>query len=333
MELLELRYFLEVAKAGSFSRASTKLGLTQPALSRQIQKLERELGGELFYRHGRGAALTEAGRRLRDTADPLVRQLSDLKKQMLEQTGAVSGRVSLGIPPSVGGAVGARLADRFRRACPEAQLRVHEGPCGALAAWIEDGHLDVAVMYDVRRSTGLLVSPLASEDLYLVQPAGSAPASRTARVEELRTETLVLPGPENGMRRVIDAAASAAGVTLSVGMEIDSLETLKQLVEMGSACTILPYGAVHADVPNGGLVARRIDAPGMTAHLVSATPVNRPVSTAARALLRLLRHEIQGCGARGAISGAPTAAPRPGAGSAGRPVSVDRRLQVAGCLG
>ncbi len=295
MDLLELRYFLEVAKAGSFSRASTRLGLTQPALSRQIQKLERELCSGLFYRHGRGAVLTDAGRKLQDIVDPILQQLSEVKTQMLEESSSVSGVVTLGIPPSISRTMGASLAVQFKQACPNAQVRVYEAFCGSLVDWIEEGRLDVAVLYDVRRNPNLIASPLINEDLFLIESARSTPPSPQASVEELRATALVLPGPENGIRRVVDAAARAAKIELSVAMEVDSVDVLKQLVEMEAVSTILPFGAVYTDVRDGRLTARPIDSADMKALLVSATPLNRPVSSAGHSVLQLLCGEVRRC--------------------------------------
>jgi LysR family nitrogen assimilation transcriptional regulator len=303
MDILELRYFLEVAKAGSFSRASTRLGLTQSALSRQIQKLERELCNGLFYRHGRGAVLTDAGRRLQDIVDPIVQQLSRLKKQMLEESSSVSGVVTLGIPPSIGRTMGASLVLQFKEICPNAQVRVYEAFCGSLVEWIEEDRLDVAVLYDARRNPNLIAAPLIKEDLFLVQSASSAPRLPRAAIQELKTTALVLPGLENGIRRVIDAAASAAKIDLTVTMEVDSVDMLKQLVEMEAGATILPFGAVYADVRDGRLVARPIDSLDMTALLVSATPLNRPVSLAGHSMLRLLCSEVRRCLKLGVMRG------------------------------
>ena len=112
MELLELRYLAEVAEAGSFSRASVRIGITQPALSRQIQKLEQELRTQLFYRHGRGVTLTPAGLKLREIIGPVLDRLSELKREIIEQSAGTVGQVTFGVPPSIGATLVAPLVRR-----------------------------------------------------------------------------------------------------------------------------------------------------------------------------------------------------------------------------
>jgi LysR family nitrogen assimilation transcriptional regulator len=302
MELLELRYFVEVAEAGSFSRASVRLGIAQPALSRQVQKLERELNNDLFYRHGRGVTLTAAGGRLHDVVKPLLRQLIDIKEELVEEGGQPSGTVVFGVPPSIGSTLAAPLSRAFREACPGARLQVKEAFSSTLLEWVESGRLDLAVLYDARRSRNLTVTPLLLEDLFLIEAPNSASAE-PATLQDLGALTLVLPGPENGLRRVVDMAANRAGGSLTVAMELDSVAALRQLVEGGAGATILPFGAVHREVREGRLTARPIGLERMQAMLVTATPLRRPVTKATRVLMRLVQAEVKRCVASGVLRG------------------------------
>jgi LysR family nitrogen assimilation transcriptional regulator len=304
MELLELRYLAEVADAGSFSKASVRIGITQPALSRQIQKLEQELRTQLFYRHGRGVSLTPAGLKLREITKPILQQLSDLKREIIEQSAGTIGQVTFGVPPSLGATLVAPLARRFRATYPDATLRVYEAFSSTVLEWVESGRLDLAVLYDARRAPSLIVSPLFLEDLFLVTGAGQAePSEPPMTMEGLGGVPLILPGSENGLRRVVTAAAERAGITLNVMMELDSVPAIKQLVESGVGCTILPYGAVHQEVAEGRLHARAIASESMRAKLVTATPLHRPISKATHALLDLIEEEIRQCVASGVLRG------------------------------
>jgi LysR family transcriptional regulator, nitrogen assimilation regulatory protein len=303
MELLELRYFVTVADAGSFSRASVKLGMTQPALSRQIQKLEEELRTNLFYRHGRGVTLTDAGRKLSDVVRPVMQQLADIKEEILEEGDRPAGMVAFGVPPSIGNTLAAPLAQRFRAACPSATLRIHEAFSSTLVEWIESGRLDFAVLYDAGRNRNLVASPLLLEDFFLIRQAGQSPTSSPVTMSDLADLTFVLPGPENGFRRVIDAAVRRAKVDLTVAMELDSVSALKQLVEAGVGFTVLPFGAVHREVREGRLIAQPIKSEGIRGMLVTATPLHRPVSKATRVLMRLVHAEIRRCIAAEVLKG------------------------------
>jgi len=321
MELLELRYFVQVADLGSFSKASVKLGITQPALSRQVQKLEHELRTSLFYRHGRGVSLTQPGRKLYDVVRHLLGALAEIKEEIQDQSERLTGTVTLGLPPSICATLGAPLARRFHESYPDATLRIHEVFSGTLLEWVEGGRLDLAVLYDARRGRSMLSSPLLVENLMLIQSSkdfedGAVPDGDRVPVALLGDLRLVLPGLENGLRRVVDAAARRADIDLQVDMEIDSVTAIKQLVEEGMGSTILPFGAVHREVRQGRLIAREIDSKDMHAMLVTATPLHQPVSKATRALLRLIHAEVATCVANGVLKGKVVAhgnAPEPAA--------------------
>lgn len=292
MELLEIRYFMEAAAAGSLSRAAVRLGVTQPALSRQIQKLETELQSQLLYRHGRGVSLTGAGERFLKTAAEVVQQLSDVKEELASGSLDAAGIVTLGLPPSIAASLGADLSIRFAAMYPRARLHIREAFSGILLEWAEAGRLDLAVLYDARRSHNLTATPLLLEDLFLIEPPGAA-IGAAAELAELARLSCVLPGPENGLRRVLDAACVAEGVTPRVLTEVDCVAALKQLVERGAGVTVLPFGAVHREVGDQRLRARPFRSPAMRAMLVIAASSHRPFTLLARNVVRMTQAEVQ----------------------------------------
>lgn len=294
MELLELRYFVTVAEAGSFSRATVELGTTQPALSRQVRKLEGELKCDLFYRHGRGVSLTAAGKKLFDAVKPLLQQVVQIKDEILEDGNHPSGSVTFGVPPSIGATLCAPLSRRFSREYPAARLRIREAFSSTLFEWVEMGRLDLAILYDARRGRNLIAEPLLREPLFMVEASDRRRGGKgPIELVELARRRFILPGPENGLRRVIDTAIANAGLTLSVTMEVDSVAAIKQLLEKGDEATVLPFGAVHREVHDGRLRARRINAEDAQAMLVTATPLHRPITRATRVLIDLVRSEIR----------------------------------------
>ena len=147
MDPQELRYFVEIAGAGSLSRAAIHLGVSQPALTRQVRNPETELRIELFYRHGRGVALTEAGRRLHATAAEILGKLHGVKEDLLARYSLVTGSIALGLPPSIAATISGRLATTFAERYPDAQLHIREGFSGVLVEWVEGGRLDLTVLY------------------------------------------------------------------------------------------------------------------------------------------------------------------------------------------
>jgi LysR family nitrogen assimilation transcriptional regulator len=302
MELSELRYFIEIAAAGSLSRAASRLAISQPTLSRQLNKLETEMRTDLFYRHGRGVALTHAGKRLLDVAGIALQQLDSVKEELQSRTLDEVGEVTIGTPPSIAATVGADLATVFAATHPKAHLRMRESFSGVLLEWIETGRLDLAVLYDARRGANILATPLLLEDLFLIEAPGS-PGSGAVDVAELAARPCLLPGPGNGLRRVVDAACWSERVQSRVQTEIDCVAALKQLVERGIGCTVLPFGAVHREVQEGRLCARPFRSPAMRAMLVIATPPSKPVTPLIRSVIGILQTEVRRLAAAGVLRG------------------------------
>lgn len=302
MTLDELRYFLKAAETGSMSRAAESLGMTQPALSRQIRLLELELKSDLFYRHGRGVSLTPSGAKLQQTAEQVLNQLDVVSREIQQDSAKAAGTITLGVPPSIGSTLCAPLSQSFSTLYPDARLRIREGFSGSLSEILEDGQLDLAILYDARRRRDLLVTPLLKEHLFFVSKPGDA-NMHDVGWKEIEGAKLVLPGPGNGMRKVIERAAKDAGVRLDVRLEIDSVSAIRQLVISGGGQSILPYGAVHAEVRSGQIVAQKIAEPAMEAVLVIATPRNKPVTRTVRSVIKLIEKETLKCLESGILRG------------------------------
>ena len=127
MDLKQLEYFVQVAEFGSFTLASRFLSIAQPALSRQVRALEVEVRQTLFQRTGRGVTLTAAGKRLLDHARGILQQVRRAQLDLEQQRGAVSGRLVIGLPPSVSRTLAGPLVRGFRERFPDARFGVVEG--------------------------------------------------------------------------------------------------------------------------------------------------------------------------------------------------------------
>lgn len=303
LDLETMSLFLGVAEHGSFTRAAIRLGLTQPTISKRVQLLEEELGIPLLYRHGRGVSLTDAGIRLAEVAKAILLQLDELRIELGDGTQQLRGWVTIGLPPSFGSSLSVPLTRSFQQRFPEARLRVIEAFSGSLLELLEAGKVDLCVLYDARLSPTLLVTPLLQEDLYLIEAPDAPGGDGAADLSELTAGPFVLSNSSNGLRRVIDAAAALANLRMDVAFEVDSLTALKRIVETGPERCVLPYGAVHREVREGKLRARPFAGRGLSALLVSAMPLHRPVPRLARELHELLVEQVQTCIDAGMISG------------------------------
>ncbi len=292
MEIQDLRYFQEIAAAGSLSRAAARLSVSQPTLSRQLRKLEDEVRTPLFYRNGRGVSLTSSGRRLLEVSASALDQLSSVKGELHAGKFERDGDVTIEIPSSLAIAVASDLARLFSEAHPYARLRVVESAGCPPTHANPDERTDVAVFYKVGSSCSERITPLLVERLYLVEPA-SAMKGGTADLAEFADQPCLLPGTDIGLRKVIDAACAIEGVKITPRFEVDSIAVLKQLVEQGCGASIMTFGAVAREVAERRLTARPIIGQAMAASLVMTTPPNKPVTLLSRTIIRLLHAAVQ----------------------------------------
>lgn len=237
MELTTLRYFAAIASAGHMTRAAERLGVSQPALSSMLRKLEEEVGAELFDRTGRGVQLTDAGRVFLRHAEESLRQASEARAAVRELIGLERGSIRLG-----GGATAItyfipRTVSRFRRAHPGVRFYVREAGSGAVAQSVLAGELDLGIVTLPLKAPGsadLLVIPWIEDELRLICPPRSKLGKRRSfRWSDLEGESMVGFEAGSAVREVIDRAAAAAGVGLNVVMELRSIECIKQMVSAG----------------------------------------------------------------------------------------------------
>ncbi|MBN8942902.1 MAG: LysR family transcriptional regulator [Rhizobiales bacterium] len=296
MELRHLQYFLGVAEAGSLSKASTVLGIAQPALSRAIRLLETEVAAQLFYRHGRGIRLTEEGAQFQATIAPLVRDLLLAKDELRNTASVLSGSVTFGMPPSMSAAIGSRLVEVFLERHPQVRLQIVDAFSGYVNEWLVSGRVDMAIINNARRSPYVRMDPLMTVDLFHVAKRAMVDPAEwnddTIPFDKLAATPLILPGRHHGLRRQLDTVAQQRGAELNVLVEIDALEALKDLVRRGIASTVLPHGTILKEVHDPDLVVRRVVDPDVTTQFMIAYSLQRPATLAMRELARILKAEI-----------------------------------------
>ncbi|HWM81734.1 MAG TPA: LysR substrate-binding domain-containing protein [Pseudolabrys sp.] len=279
MELRELRNFIRVARAGSINRAAIELRLAQPALSRQIAKLERELGVALFARYGRGVRLTAAGSLLLERAETIGDLVRQTGEEIREERAPSGGRIVIGLPPASGRLLVAPLVERFQRERPLMSLQIREGATSALQDWLLDKRIDVAMLYNPPPLETLDIRPLATERMWLIGPP---PAPRKTfsrpgpvRFRDLADIPLALPSLAHNNRRLVEQAALEHGIRLRIKLEVDSVAFAKAIVEQGVAHTILTFAAVQEEVALRRLSAHAIARLGVSTRVSIVTLLDR----------------------------------------------------------
>jgi DNA-binding transcriptional LysR family regulator len=294
MDLKQLRTFLRVAEVGSLSQASDRLRVAQPALSRQIKLLEKEIGVPLFARHGRGMKLTEAGRQLLEHVESPLHQLEQSFDELRSSAKRVEGRVSLGMTPTLSFVLAGRLAKRVAKELPAVSLRIIEGYGGYLVEWLQRKEIDATVMYGPASDLHLRVTELLFERLVLVGPRDcDLDENNPVLFRSLADLQLVLPSKTHGLRALVDSAAYKSKISLNIRFEADSFLVLKDLVEEGLGYTVLPTSAFKKEQLKTSFKIAPLIRPKVLRHIVLATRPDYVPSRATVAVEKLLRDETR----------------------------------------
>ncbi len=264
MEVHQLRYFCAVARTGSFTRAAEEEGVSQPALSQQVRKLERDLDVALFERRGRSVRLTPAGRCLLPDAHAVLRQLATAREALATVRDAVKGPLVVGCIPTVTPYLLAPALPDFRRRFPDVELRVVDHVTARLIEGLQSGDIDVAILSVPVGNRDILCAELLRDPLAvavaerhrLADAASVAPA-------ELRDERHLVLRDGHCLRRDMVGICRRARVDAGAIVETDQLQSIFALVAAGLGVSVIPQMAAQAAhgcrlVPLSPAPARRI---------------------------------------------------------------------------
>ncbi|MDP2620543.1 MAG: LysR substrate-binding domain-containing protein [Hyphomicrobiales bacterium] len=294
MDVRQLRYFQRIVERKSFSEASRHLRIAQPALGLQVRQLEDELGVKLLNRHARGVTPTEAGQLLYEHAGIILRQIERAKHEIADIAASPRGKVAIGLTPTVSLILGATLVEKYHEACPNVSLRIAEGLSEVLVEWVASDRLDLAFTYNPSSTRGLLLEPLLTEDLFVIGPPDGITAGRdTVPFAALSKLPLVLPSAPYMLRHLVEEAANRSNIELQIYLEIDSVQTMKELAEHKVCYTVLPMGAVRSEVVDKRLAASRIVEPDLVRTLYVVHARRRPTSKAFAILNDLIRQQVK----------------------------------------
>jgi LysR family nitrogen assimilation transcriptional regulator len=295
MDLKELRYFLEVARAGSFLKAAENLRIAQPALSRKVRKLERELGAELLIRHGRGIRLTNAGSRLVTGAEQIAQLVTRTTKSVHSGDNEPTGHIVLGVPPAAGLLLVPALIETFRARAPMVSLHIREGISSSLQEWLLDQRLDVAMLHNPAALQSIDTAPLLTERMVVIGPRQGRdrpPDGTRFRIRDLAALPLIMPSLPHNNRRILEQAALQHGAALNVALEVDSVPLTKELVRHGLGFSIITFAAVQDDIRRKQLNAYPIDRPPLLSTIAIAH-ARGPQQPHVQELVAVMRDTVQ----------------------------------------
>lgn len=265
MDLNLLRSLVAVADAGAITEAASRLGISQPALTRRIQQLEAEFGAEFLSRSRKGAVLTELGRQVEREARLLIDRYDGLKAEVASQRNVEGGTVRIGGGATAVSFVLPDAIARFQRAFPRVHFQVKEASSSEIASDVADGRLELGLVTLPVRTTGLEIEPLVEDRIVLVAAAGS-PLTKTRQVSVASLDGQNFVGFEGGsaIRQIVDASLREAGIEINVVMELRSIPAILRMVATtGSLAFVSRLGLEGQDlvreVPVTGLdITRRL---------------------------------------------------------------------------
>ncbi len=248
MDLKQLRYFHEIARLGSFTRAADSLYVAQPAVSVAIRKLEAELDLTLFHRHDRKVTLTDEGARLLPHAQRILQAVDDAELEMQELKGLSQGEVRVGIPGMLGSYYFPPILMAFRHRYPHLSLTVLEGGTWQLQQMLEQGELDLAVIVRDFVPPELEAKTLLREEMRVIVARDHALASQAfVSLNDFFNEELVMFRAGYFHRKIIDRLAQKAGVTPIIGFETNLLPLIKSIIKQGFGISTLLTMVVKED--------------------------------------------------------------------------------------
>ncbi len=292
MELKDLRAFVRVAEFANISQAAVSLGLTQSSVSRIIAALERDFGSPLFYRTGRGVALTETGQAALPKARSILVNSDQLIVDIRDFGQAPSGVVTVALLPWMMHNIAGDLFDEVRRTYPGITLRMIEGFSGRNEEWLADGRADIALIGRYRRTGSRGEEVLISSHLSLVGPRSKNAELPTITFRELAKVPLVLPSTPHGLRIAVNAMARSKRIKMNVVAEADSFEAQKAIVSRQGCFMVLSPETGERELASGVFHAREIVDPNMPRLVVMSTTTHRPLSRAAREVAGIVRRLV-----------------------------------------
>ncbi|MBN9241265.1 MAG: LysR family transcriptional regulator [Mesorhizobium sp.] len=249
-DITGLHYFSVVAEERSFSRASARLRIAQPAISRKIKALEQDLGVQLFTRHTRGVDLTEPGESLLRNAYGLFRQIENLRDHAVTSGETPRGVVTVGVLPTPGEYIVPKLVEQARKLYPEIKFRIVEGYSGDLHAMLVNQEINIAVMHAPMPHPDIVVHDLLVDYLCLVGKAGTLKKT-TYPFAEAAAFPLILPAAPNLLRLRIDQIAESRNIGLNVSHQCNGFWLTKALIRNGAGYTMVTFGSVVTDLEKG----------------------------------------------------------------------------------
>jgi DNA-binding transcriptional LysR family regulator len=293
MELRQLRYFVAVAEDLHFGHAAQRLRIAQPALSRQIQALEKELLVQLFFRNRRRVQITPAGQVFLDRARLILARAEDAVLAVQRASGGVSGSLNLGFVGSATYDVLPSVLRAFRQAAPHVNLTLSEMTAHAQLEGLIEKRIDIGLLRLPAKTEGIVFRRISREPLYVAMPSSHKLAvSPALRLSALAEEPFVLypDHPRPSWTEFVIGLCQQAGFRPTIVQRTVEIQTTLSLVAAGIGVTIVPKCV--GNIQRKEVVFRRLTGVRARTELLAACREHDP-SPVVQAFLKVLAHRAK----------------------------------------
>lgn len=286
----QLRILKAIASEGSFKRAADSLYVSQPAVSLQVQNLERQLDVPLFDRGGRRAQLTEAGHLLLSYGEKILSLCQETCRALEDLQNLQGGTLIVGASQTTGTYLLPRMIGMFRQKYPDVAVQLHVHSTRRTAWSVANGQIDLAIVggeIPTELLEALDVVPYAEDELALILPPSHPMVEQeTIQKEDLYKLQFISLDSQSTIRKVIDQVLSRSGIDtrrLKIEMELNSIEAIKNAVQSGLGAAFVSVSAIEKELLMGVLHKSQMEEVVVTRVLSLICNPNRYRSKAAEA--------------------------------------------------
>ena len=297
MNLRQLEAFCRIVDLGSFSMAAQDMGLSQPAVTFQMQALEKELGTALLDRSRRRVLPTESGRILYAHARPILRHTDQARREIDDLNQLLRGTLLLGASTGPGEHILPQVLGRFKAEYPDVDVVLRILPTDEIIEQVLAYDLEIGVVGAKEANPKLLFEPLIQDRLTVIAPPQHPwVAGETVTMDALLREPFILQQPGAGVRIMLEAGLKAVGLSLSdlnVYMEVGLQESIKTAVEAGFGVGLISRYAVRQELRFGTLAEVQVaDLPFFRDEFYLVRNRKRKLSRLTQAFLSFARDQV-----------------------------------------
>jgi len=292
MEIKDMRAFYAIVEEGNISHAAQRLDIAQPALSRQMKRLETSLGVQLFERGSRRIRLTDAGKVMYARVEHILGIVDGAVREITEMGSGVAGSVRLGTITTSGAMLVPELLSEFHRRYPQVTYQIWEAEGARILELLDNRVIEIGItrtQVDAKVYESIV---LPNEPLVVImnreQEIGES--EREVKLSELKDVPLLVP---LRWQSVFTANCKKRGFDPNIICVSDSIVQDLLLTKMGMGMALLPV-SYKTLLTDGNLIYKKLVEPEMSTHTVIAWLKNRTLSTSSAHLLRLFREMYLG---------------------------------------